>query len=78
MCDNLNSIRLVKNPIMHAQTKHFDIQHHYIREKFEDGTIHVTFIPYVEQQADLLTKLLAPQKFLHNRNMTGLTELPKL
>ena len=76
MCDNLSSIRLVRNPILHAQTKHFDIQHHYIQEKFEDGTINVTFIPSGDQQADLLTKPLAPQKFLHNRNITSITMLP--
>jgi hypothetical protein len=62
---------------MHVQTKYFDIQHHYIREKFEDGTIHVTFIPFGEQQADLLTKLLSPQKNLYNRDRTGLIKLPK-
>jgi hypothetical protein len=77
LCDNISSIRLVKNPIMHAQTKHFDIQHHYIREKFEDGTIHVTFIPSGEQQADLFTKPLPPQIFIYNRDRTGLLELPK-
>ena len=76
LCDNLSSIHLVRNPIMHAQTKHFDLQHHYIREKYNDGTIQVTFIPSTEQEADLLTKPLAPQKFLHNRALSDLIELP--
>jgi hypothetical protein len=56
LCDNISSIQLVKNPIMHAQTKHFDLQHHYIRERHEDGSIQVIYTPSGEQQADLLTK----------------------
>ena len=63
---------------MHTQAKHFNIQHHYLREKFEEGTIHVTFIPSREQQADLLTKPLSPQKFIYNRDRTGLIELSKI
>jgi hypothetical protein len=61
---------------MHAKTKYFELKHHYIREKSEDSTIQVGFIPSQEQQADLLTKPLAPQKFLYNREIYGLTPLP--
>jgi len=31
-CDNLSSIRLAKNPIFHARTKHIEVHYHYIRE----------------------------------------------
>jgi hypothetical protein len=75
-CDNLSSIRLVKNPIMHTQTKHFSLHNHHVREKSEDGTIQVHFIPSKQQQADLFTKPLAPQQFIHNRNLIGLSPLP--
>jgi hypothetical protein len=29
-CDNISSIRLVKNPVIHAQTKHFTLHDHHI------------------------------------------------
>ena len=44
-CDNLSSIRLVKNPVMHQQTKHIELEHHYIWEKYEDGTIVISYVP---------------------------------
>ena len=61
---------------MHAQTKYFDIQHHYVKEKFKDGTIYVQSIPFGKQQADLFTKPLASQKYVHNCNLVGLAKLP--
>jgi hypothetical protein len=32
-CDNQSAIKLVKNPILHARTKHVELHHHYIRER---------------------------------------------
>jgi hypothetical protein len=76
--NNISSIRLVKNPVMHAQTKHFALHHHHIREKSEDKTIQVDFIPSEQQEADILTKPLAPQKFVQNSNLVGLSRIPSL
>jgi hypothetical protein len=61
---------------MHAQTKHFDIQHHYVKEKFKDGTVYVQSIPFGKRQVDLFTKPLAFQKFVHNYNLVELAKLP--
>ena len=38
-CDNQRAIALAKNPILHACSKHIDIQWHYQRENIEDGSI---------------------------------------
>jgi hypothetical protein len=61
---------------MHAQTKHFALYNHHVREKSEDGTVQVHFIPSDKQQADLFTKPLAPQQFLNNQSLIGLSPLP--
>ncbi len=29
-CDNQGAISLTKNPTQHAQTKHIDVQHHFV------------------------------------------------
>ncbi len=29
-CDNQGVISLMKNPTRHAQTKHIDVQHHFV------------------------------------------------
>jgi hypothetical protein len=49
MCDNINSLKLVCNPIMHTQTKHIHLHNHYIREKYENGSIQVWYILSAEQ-----------------------------
>jgi hypothetical protein len=30
--DNHGAISLTKNPTQHAQTKHIDVQHHFVQE----------------------------------------------
>jgi hypothetical protein len=31
-CDNQGAILLTKNPTQHAQTKHIDVQHHFLQK----------------------------------------------
>jgi hypothetical protein len=31
-CDNQGAISLTKNPTQHAQTKHSDVEHHFVQE----------------------------------------------
>ncbi len=62
--DNQGSITLTKNPENHRRAKHTDVRYHYIREKEEDGTIAVDYIPKEDIISDGLTKALtsAPMK----------------
>lgn len=61
--DNQGSIALAHNPVLHAQTKHINIQHQYIRDKVCAGRINLTYIPTSEMIADGLTKPLTHVKF---------------
>ncbi len=38
-CDNQGAISLTKNPTQHAQTKHIDVQHDFLRKQVENGEI---------------------------------------
>jgi len=38
-CDNQGAISLTKNPTHQAQTKHIDVQHHFIRKRVENGEV---------------------------------------
>jgi hypothetical protein len=60
--DNQSCIALAKNPEFHARTKHIDIQHHFIREKVEDGTIKLEYCPTKQMVADVLTKAVNKDK----------------
>jgi hypothetical protein len=55
-CDNQAAINLVHNPVQHDITKHIEIERHSIKEKLDEGILHVSFVKSVDQLADVLTK----------------------
>jgi hypothetical protein len=63
--DNQSTIALAKNPIHHNRTKHIDVQHHFVREKVASGEIQIVYCQSADQLADLMTKALTKDKFLH-------------
>ena len=72
-CDNQSSIKLSYNPVFHEKSKHFEIDFHYTRQKVENNTIKVEFIPSQEQPADILTKSLGRIKFENCRDKLNLS-----
>lgn len=62
--DNQSCIKLVRNPVLHALTKHIELQHHFIREKTFARGIEFSYVPAALQQADVLTKPLSASQ--HN------------
>lgn len=64
--DNQSTLRLIKNPEVHARTKHFDVQLHFVREANESGTVAVKYVPSNEQLADVFTKPLTRDRFIKN------------
>jgi hypothetical protein len=60
--DNQGAIALTKNPTFHARTKHIDIRHHFLREKYEAKEIAIAYCGTNTMVADILTKALAKDK----------------
>ncbi|KAK9702952.1 hypothetical protein QE152_g29642 [Popillia japonica] len=56
--DNQSAIRLVKNPVFHKNTKHIDVQYHFIREKYQRDEFKLEYINTSQQLADIFTKAL--------------------
>ncbi len=77
-CDNQSSIKLVKNLVYHARTKHIEIEHHYIRERVAIGDMEVAYIPIAKQEADMLTKPMGRLKFVESRRQLRIMNLDEL
>ena len=59
--DNQNCIRLCQNPVMHKRSKHIETKFHFIRDKTEDGTISIHYVPYRQNGSGHLHKV--PTRF---------------
>ena len=73
--DNSGSLAIAKNPQYHKRTKHFDIRHHYIRQKVRENEIEVTYCPTSEMTADIFTKPLPKPKHQKHHKELGLTPI---
>ena len=61
--DNQSAIRLTKNQEFHRRTKHIDVRHNFIREKYENGEIDVMYVQTRDQKSDILTKPIPRDHF---------------
>jgi lipoate-protein ligase A len=71
-CDNQGVISLTKNPTHHAQTKHIDVQHHFVRERVENGEVRFEYCVTEHMVADVLIKALSKERRHKLINMFGL------
>ena len=55
--------------------KHVEVNRHFIKEKLEEGTICMMYIPSTQQAADLLTKTLAKPAFEKLQDKLGLLNI---
>lgn len=62
LCDNQSAISLAESDGYRQRTKHIDIRHHYLREKVENGSVVIDYIPTNEMAADNLTKAVPKEK----------------
>lgn len=74
-CDNMGAKYLTSNPILHARTKHVEIDYHFVREQVASKLLDVRFILTHDQVADGFTKTLPKkslEKFRRNLNLRQL------
>lgn len=62
-CYNQSTIALAHNPVLHARTKHMELDLFFLREKVLQKQLHVSYVPGSAQYADIMTEALPPSKF---------------
>jgi hypothetical protein len=67
--DNQGAISLVKNPIISNRSKHIDVKHHFVREKYVAKSINVSHVGTDRNVADLFTKPITKNKLIRFRKM---------
>lgn len=75
-CDNVLTIKLSKNPVMHGHNKHIDIQFYFLRDLIKDGIVELLHCFTQEQMVDIITKPLKLEVFLKLRDLMGVYEYP--
>jgi hypothetical protein len=61
--DNTSAIKLTKNPEYHKRSKHIEVRHFYVRERYLNGDFGIEHINGRKQPADLLTKPIEHARF---------------
>lgn len=62
-CDNKSAAAMASNPVLHARTKHIEIDVHFVRDKVLKQELDVRYISSEDQLADMLTKPLSIARF---------------
>ncbi len=73
--DNQGAIALANNPEHHAQTKHIDVQYHFVRDSVENERVKLEYCPTADMVADALTKPLARIRHQEMMKRMGLEDM---
>lgn len=71
-CDNQSAIALASEEMFRKRSKHLDIKHHFTRDRIQDGTVGVKYVPSADNAADCLTKAVVGPTMIANKARMGI------
>ncbi|RVW93071.1 Retrovirus-related Pol polyprotein from transposon RE1 [Vitis vinifera] len=74
-CDNISTVSLSANPVLHSRTKHMELDLYFVREKVMERKLVVNHVPTEDQVADVFTKPLSFRFFDKLREKLTVTSL---
>ncbi|RVW30677.1 Retrovirus-related Pol polyprotein from transposon RE1 [Vitis vinifera] len=74
-CDNISTVSLSANPVLHSRTKHMELDLYFVREKVMERKLVVNHVPTEDQVANVLTKPLSFRFFDKLRGKLTITSL---
>lgn len=77
LCDNLSAVSIAHNPVLHARTKHIELDIHFVREKVLSNALSVLHVPAADQLADSVTKPLSFNRFNGIRTNLNVIAVPQ-
>ena len=60
--ENQSCIKLCQNPVVNKKSKHIEKKFNFIRDKTEEGTISIYYVPTDNMAADIFKKYLLVSK----------------
>ena len=74
LCDNVSATYLATNPIIHARTKHVEIDYHFIQDRVVQNSLIIQYTPFEDQLVNVMSKAFPIARFSNLR--FKLTVLP--